>query len=178
MNTKRTKNKPKKTNEDRIRTLEKSMASIENKLVYITSSIDSINNAINRVGTADDPDLCAPDYPPTREGAIQEILAEFDFAKMSRVMEFLDWKWYNLDRIPTVGDLRNEAKDQLERAFKYLDDKKYDKYGWRENNTGTGGFDIWVCEHKDGRIFAHLKFVVEDWRVEPLNGNDDDDDED
>lgn len=152
--------KKKKTTEQRLADLEANMRTIDNRLLHITNAIEKIDFHKDEAEIDDR-------FPNTREGVIGDIIENFDFQRMSDVMRYLDWKWHNMDESPSEDDLAAEAEKQLKKAFKYLDDKEYDHYGYRENHTGCGGFDIWVCESKDGKRWAHLKFVVEDWRVEP-----------
>lgn len=155
-----TKKTNKKTTEQRLNALEAGMRKIDDRLLYITKAIEKMDTK---------PDEAYPydRFPNTREGVIGDIIENFDFKKMSDVMGYLDWKWCGMNEPPSEDDLAKEAEKQLKDAFKHLDDKEYDHYGYRENRTGCGGFDVWVCESKDGKRWAHLKFVVEDWNVEP-----------
>lgn len=155
-----TKKTNKKTTEQRLGALEAGMNKIDERLTYITKAIEKMDTQ---------PDEAYPDdrFPNTREGVIGDIIENFDFKKMSDVMGYLDWKWCGMDGPPSEDVLMAEAEKQLKKAFKYLDNKEYDHYGYRENHTGCGGFDIWVCESKDGKRWADLKFVVDNWRVEP-----------
>lgn len=45
--------------------------------------------------------------------AIGQIMQNFDFDKVHRVMEFLDWKLANQDEVPTVSNLRDIASELL-----------------------------------------------------------------
>ena len=47
------------------------------------------------------------------QAMVEEILANFDFDKVHRVMQFLDWNWARLGEVPTVEDLRKEARRLL-----------------------------------------------------------------
>lgn len=55
------------------------------------------------------------------EQRIESIMDYFDFAKVHKVMEFLDWKWATLDgagmEIPDVGTLRKRSRELLRDAF-------------------------------------------------------------
>lgn len=74
---------------------------------------------------------------------IEEILNNFDFNKVKRVMEFLDWKWHNVG-IPNEYQLICEARRLLEQA-----------YEWK-TIISCGGFE---ADYNDG--LPSLKFVVE-----------------
>jgi hypothetical protein len=41
------------------------------------------------------------------DDAVEDILDEFDFEKVKKVMDFLDWKWHAAeDGVPRIGELR------------------------------------------------------------------------
>lgn len=52
---------------------------------------------------------------------INEILDDFDFEKVHKVMETLDWKWYLADyededeelRVPTANEVRKRARSEM-----------------------------------------------------------------
>ena len=157
------KDKEKKSStQKRLDRIEKSIEKLSNIVLDLSAEIDK-NKKSSEV------DLDHKVYSETRDGAIEEIIDNFDFHKMHDVMVHLDWKWYKRNEPPTVEELVDEAVDQLRKAFNHLDTMPFDHYGFRENFTGSGGFDVWVCEKNDGKTrFAELKFVVEEWRVEPL----------
>lgn len=81
------------------------------------------------------------------EVKLQKTLDSFDFAEMHKVMAFLDWVWVIHGRrntaVPSVEDLRSEARRLLIEAFK------------EEDCLSTGGFHA----EYDGENFF-LFFVV------------------
>jgi hypothetical protein len=86
-----------------------------------------------------------------KQDAIDEIMDNFDFEKVAKVMEVLGWKWVNSEtdlKIPDVSELRKQARRLLTTALK--------------ENTGvaTGGFKVTYL--KDEK-FLHLEFVVSEW---------------
>lgn len=108
--------------------------------------------------------------PISREECNKDILKNFDFAQVETMMRSVNWEWANSEAgIPTVDELRSEAERLLNDAWKDLDTKEYDAYGWREWTVATGGIEVWVCEGNEKNDFqrlADLKFVGEEWRVE------------
>jgi len=88
---------------------------------------------------------------------IDEIMDWFDFGKVAKVMETLEWKWANLDigfYIPVESEIRNIARKNLTKAV------KYGKGQGRRYVISTGGFtytydpqdseltlDFNVCSH-------------------------------
>jgi len=82
------------------------------------------------------------------EAQVGEVLASFDFNLVHRVMEFLDWTWANLDRIPT----RNELEAEAGRLLRELEGSP--------GVLGSGGLRASLKE--DGTL--SLKFIVsESW---------------
>lgn len=78
---------------------------------------------------------------------IEEILNEFDFRSVRRVMVLLNWTWASVDGIPTEKDLRNRARYLLQEVSK----SKYQR-------NATGGF---VAERDDDDGALSLYFYVD-----------------
>ena len=81
--------------------------------------------------------------------AIDNILDEFDFEKVHKVMEFLEWRWSNA--VPTIADMRRLARNLLKECA------ESDMLA-----IATGGFQV----HKhviDGTIYLTLEFVLTSW---------------
>ena len=98
---------------------------------------------------------------------IDEILDEFNFAKVQSAMEALDWTWAGVG-IPTISDLRNEAHRLLRgaanaRLYEFKDEH------WLEGiQNSTGGFEAkaWCDESKEHITDLELKFVLASWETE------------
>ena len=95
---------------------------------------------------------------PIRD-SIDGILDEFDFEKVHRVMEFMNWKWAICDEriydIPSISDLRKRARESLisvtEGGNKWC---------------SCGGF---YASNINGYI--DLRFVIEEKGIEPDDEN-------
>lgn len=86
-----------------------------------------------------------------KQDAIDEIMDNFDFEKVAKVMEGLNWGWVNSEtdlKIPDVSELRKQARRLLTTALK------------ENTSIATGGFKVTYL--KDEK-FLHLEFVVTDW---------------
>jgi hypothetical protein len=86
---------------------------------------------------------------------IEYIIKNFDFDKVHKTMQALDWKWFDScseDGIPTTGELVLKALELLEEAAKYNED---------EAIFATGGF--YARKSKD---VLSLSFSVSDWDTE------------
>ena len=85
---------------------------------------------------------------------IDNILDEFDFDKVHRVMEFLNWGWTDGSHpleIPTTGQLRKRARTLMKGLI-----------GEEDGGTASGGF--WITKKTfDGEPFYRLQFVVSSW---------------
>jgi hypothetical protein len=97
------------------------------------------------------------------EYMIEDILNEFDFDKVERVMEALNWKWRG--ETPTLYDLREEALRLLRGAAKSrLGDFK-DTHHEIAIINACGGFEAkaWCDEGKTKITGLDLAFVVTSW---------------
>lgn len=63
---------------------------------------------------------------------IDNILDEFDFESVHKAMVALNWTWSSTDGVPTIGELRRQARELLKELIK-------------SNNEiiGTGGFYVY-----------------------------------
>jgi hypothetical protein len=94
---------------------------------------------------------------------IDDIMDEFNFAKVLKTMEALDWKWRG--QIPSMDDLRDQAIYLLRGAAKArLGDYK-DTHWELGVIHGTGGFQATAfCDKNKTQITGlDLKFVVAEW---------------
>ena len=91
--------------------------------------------------------------------AADEIIDEFDFERVKKVMDFLNWHWVVCDGVPYVSDLRKEARRQLVEAAAGYDEHENELNGetW---NVSRGGFHAMASRHKDGKLWLKLEFVV------------------
>jgi len=94
---------------------------------------------------------------------IDDILDNFNFAKVLKTMETLDWKWRG--EAPSLDDLREQAERLLRGAIEArLGDYKSSHWELGVIN-GTGGFQATAfCDEAKTRITGlDLKFVVSEW---------------
>jgi hypothetical protein len=103
------------------------------------------------------------------EKMIDEILDEFNFARVHKAMVALDWKWASSKNyIPSMDELRIEAERLLYDAAKCrLLEFRYEH--WEVPiHCSTGGFEaIALCnEDKTLIVKLELQFVLEKWDSE------------
>ena len=86
---------------------------------------------------------------------IDEILDEFDFEKVHRVMVALDWKWHGSPDVPSIADLRRMARSLLQHV---VESKGL-------HSVGTGGFTAFMHYGVLG-----LRFEVSSYEIELEKG--------
>jgi hypothetical protein len=97
---------------------------------------------------------------------INEIIAHFDFEKVSKVMHFLDWKWAEIG-IPTIQDLKDSAVERLESAIEQVLSSKNNEHHDIAWISSTGGFKAMAWKTKKGKLAKlQLEFIVSDWDSE------------
>ena len=83
-----------------------------------------------------------------KKKAIKKIIKNFDFEKISCVMELLNWQWASCGSVPSVTQLKAEAERLLKKVSK---SKKF-------TEVSTGGFTAYKNEVEIG-----LRFTIENF---------------
>lgn len=88
---------------------------------------------------------------------VEDLLDEFDFHRVQKAMEALEWNYYDsIDKIPSIGELRRMARGLLNRAYTSPDSPTY--------FISSGGFEaVRYMYVGDNTKYITLKFVVTDW---------------
>lgn len=85
--------------------------------------------------------------------AIESIMDNFDFDKVQKVMEFLNWKWVSTENgIPSVQELRSQARRLIKEAIE------------EKVRIATGGFRVDYFSEDGG--YVELSFIVDQWSSE------------
>lgn len=98
----------------------------------------------------------------TFDKAWNNILENFDWVKVHKVMEALEWKYYDTSpelTCPSIGSLVKTGQYACQSAW-----KQYETYKGKEHwYCGTGGFEaeVWVDECDEPQL--RLQFVVAGW---------------
>jgi len=97
---------------------------------------------------------------------IENILDNFDFDKVRKVMGFLQWEWCDVieetSSVPSTYKIVCSARDRLEKAYEYAIKNK-------ENATlSSGGFEAFAQYNKETNEvdYLELKFVLTSWDEE------------
>lgn len=83
---------------------------------------------------------------------IDTVLERFDFEKVHRVMQLLDWKWGNLGlelRVPTAQEIKCSAYGLM------LEARRLD------SNVSSGGLEAYWVTQFDGKRRIGLRFILE-----------------
>lgn len=85
---------------------------------------------------------------------IEDLMDEFDFDKVKKVMDFLEWKYYDsADDEVSIGELRRMARSLLEIV--------YNADTAPESFTASGGFHAERRMYpEDAQKYLTLKFVI------------------
>lgn len=94
----------------------------------------------------------------TKEEKINEIVNNFRFQRVRKVMEFLDWKYSGDKDYPSIEQLIKEAKEKLNRAYESLESNN----GYPYFSTSSGGFKAIAFKVGDD-IELELDFIIESW---------------
>jgi len=119
--------------------------------------LKTLQQLINKALEQPEPQLNDLEY------MIRDIIDEFDFDKVERTMEALNWKWRG--ETPTLYDLRKEAEHLLRGAAKSrLSDFKDTHHDVAIINA-TGGFEAraYCNENKTKITGLDLAFIVTSW---------------
>ena len=97
---------------------------------------------------------------------IDEILDEFNFARVQNTMNYLDWKW--VGEHVTLEMLRDEAERLLHGAAEYRLGKYKNEHWEMPIIHSTGGLQAMAfCDEDKTKITGlNLKFVLEEWEAE------------
>ena len=93
---------------------------------------------------------------------IDEVVAQFDYQKVHKVMTDLNWTWYNSQtetKVPSIGELVLKSLNLMSEAANKV---AYDT----SNNRAvisTGCFKATAIRHDGGFITIDLEFVLTAW---------------
>lgn len=99
---------------------------------------------------------------------IEDFLDDYDFNRVHKVMELLDWKWVNAESlimtVPRLGELRKSARDLLTRAsFNVIHSPGIDA----SSSIASGGFharaERYGDDEDEGKIYFKLTFEISTW---------------
>jgi len=92
---------------------------------------------------------------------INNIIDNFDFEKVNKVMIFLDWHWHWAeDGVPNISELKKLATRHL---FNTVKDLEMNNDSDAQSTVHSGGIKV-IGNKRDGKITdLTLEFIIEDW---------------
>jgi hypothetical protein len=101
---------------------------------------------------------------------IDEIMDEFDFNRVQRTMDYLNWQWAG-EGVPTIESLKKSAERLLRGAAEARLGQYKDTHWEQGIINSTGGFQAMAfCnEDKTKIIGLDLKFIISEWDAEIEN---------
>lgn len=99
-----------------------------------------------------------------RERMMDAVIDEFDFEKVHRAMEALDWLWMTTRNdgfeIPSIPRLKATARELMRTAYRC-----WNKFGYSHGEAGSGGLMATFIEaDEEGDATFNLSFVIEEQR--------------
>jgi hypothetical protein len=93
---------------------------------------------------------------------IEDILDNFDFESVKKVMDILEWQWINAELgIPSMPELRKSARNLL---IEVGEEVMKNNEMTSEANRATGGFRAHAYRYLDEeKIYFRLAFEVSEW---------------
>jgi len=91
--------------------------------------------------------------------SLNDIMSNFNFDKVQKVMEFLNWTWtYSENPIPCVRELKECASRLLVECYDHCI-KNQTRF-----ETGTGGFIVrGFYDGENNKVFLKLVFSLAEW---------------
>lgn len=100
---------------------------------------------------------------PKKKRYLEAIIREFDWERVERTMQALDWTWARYNRVPTISEMKDSVRDMAVTL------KEYRSENHDITEVGTGGFIL----RKWGKGYE-LAFEVARWdNEEELYGDKD-----
>lgn len=96
----------------------------------------------------------------------EEVLDNFDFEKVAKVMRYLDWTWAGNEEPPSVYQLIKQSTSMLNDA--YISVMEMYKKGKKEAymNIQTCGFSATASYYENQGLCLNLEFVIASWKTE------------
>lgn len=112
----------------------------------IVKKLEQIETLINEIK---EDLLVKPNTSNWEEDLINEVMDNFDFERVKKVMDVLDWKWYSTGAyVPNLDDIKVHAKELLQEAIRL------------ETKIGSGGFEAeYLPDNEPDKLV--LRFVLE-----------------
>jgi len=93
---------------------------------------------------------------------IEEIIANFDFEKVHKVMTLLNWEWRN-EGVPPPYKIIEEARRHLRQAAEYRIDSKLHHETACSSSSGGLKATAYCCDNRVNIEYLQLEFILTEW---------------
>ena len=91
----------------------------------------------------------------SKQDMIDNIMDNFNFNRVAKCMEVLEWKWCDVEGIPEESDIRKLARKLMKQVP--------DTFRKEEYYSGTGGLYVRAWYENMELVLIELTFVVAGW---------------
>ena len=97
---------------------------------------------------------------------LEHCIEGFDFVKVRKVMEYLDWRWGFINAVPQIHEMKDWVRELSFSLLKHFREKPKE----RRFATSSGGFEITMTRGYEGCETENIeiKFVLESWDQQVL----------
>ena len=97
---------------------------------------------------------------------VEHCIEGFNFTKVHKVMEYLDWRWGFIDAVPQIHQMKDWVRELSISLLKHFREKPKE----RRFSTSSGGFEILFTRTYEGcePDNMEIKFVLESWDQQVL----------
>lgn len=97
---------------------------------------------------------------------LEHCIEGFDFVKVRKVMEYLDWRWGFINAVPQIHEMKDWVRELSFSLLKHFREKPKE----RRFATSSGGFEITMTRGYEGcePENIEIKFVLESWDQQVL----------
>ena len=95
----------------------------------------------------------------SEQDEIDIIMDNFDFYKIKKVMDILDWRWTSLEGqsgVPLIAEMRSTSRRLLKKAIENT------KITSNKSIVATGGF-VAEAHIEDENLYLNLSFIAEEF---------------
>lgn len=126
----------------------------------LLKSLDAVAASINNINV-NESTLCEKTQDTQREQKITECIENFDWDRIEKVMNYLNWQWFfnygDNCHVPSIDEMQQRVTELFMDCYRNLDNSQEQSY-----TMSCGGFE--VCVYKDNNECS-LKFVCSEWNT-------------
>lgn len=118
----------------------------------LTTSLENVMSNLNNI---EEQTVCETN---PRQKNINECISNFNWDRVKKVMDYLNWEWYNpkdgTSGVPDTTDMIESVRGMLKDCYTAMDNEYEKRY-----TMSQGGFEVVTYEDND----CEIKFVCESY---------------